>query len=69
VIMAREIDISSYRCDCGHEAHFFENSILEMKRMSLKKKVRLQEDGHAIVFDKGKAIEMICPQRGKCPIK
>ena len=40
-----------------------------MKRMSLKKKVRLQEDGHAIVFDKGKAIEMICPQRGKCPIK
>jgi hypothetical protein len=64
--MAREIDISSYRCDCGYEAHFFENTVREMKRMSLKKKMSLVEEDHKIVFDKGKAVEMVCPQKGKC---
>jgi len=67
--MAREIDISSYKCDCGYEANFFENTIREMKCMSLKKRARLVEEDHAIVVDKGKAVEMICPQKGRCPIK
>ncbi len=64
--MARAIDVSSYLCDCGYEADFFENTIREMKRMSLKKRVRLVEEDHAIVFDKGKAVEMVCPQKGSC---
>lgn len=66
--MAKEI-FPSYICDCGHEAHFFENTIREMQRMSLKKKVSIGDDHHGIVFHKGKAIEMICPKKGRCPIE
>ncbi len=65
--MAKEIDISSYLCDCGHESPFFENTIRDMKRLSLKKKVSLQDDHHGLVFHKGKAIEIICPPPGKVP--
>ena len=39
--MPKEIFPSSYECDCGHQSHFFENTIREMKAMSRKKKVRL----------------------------
>ncbi|MBM4026135.1 MAG: hypothetical protein FJ280_12120 [Planctomycetes bacterium] len=67
--MASEIDISSYRCDCGYEAHFFPKTIRQMERMSLKKRVSLGEGRHGIVFHRGKAIEMICPQKGTCPIE
>ena len=49
--------------------HFFENTINEMKRMSLRKKTGIGEGRHSIVFHKGKAIEMICPKRGRCPIR
>jgi hypothetical protein len=66
--MARE-EFPSYICDCGHEAHFFENTINEMKRISRRKKVDIGDDDHGIVFYKGKAIEMICPTKGRCPIK
>ncbi len=64
--MATEWLPSSFICDCGFEAHFFENTINEMKRMSLKKKVSIGEGKHGIVFHKGKAIEMICPKMGTC---
>jgi hypothetical protein len=67
--MATEIFPSSYICDCGHEAHFFENTICEMKRLSLRKKVSIGDDDHGMVFHKGKAIETICPHRGSCPFK
>lgn len=65
--MARVTEIypSSYECECGHLSHFFENTINEMKRMSLKKKVSLvdsEREEHTIVFQKGKAIEMLCPR-------
>ena len=39
--MPKEIFPSSYECDCGHQSHFFENTIREIKAMSRKKKVRL----------------------------
>jgi hypothetical protein len=39
--MPREIVPSSYECDCGHQSHFFENTIRGMKKMSHKKRVRL----------------------------
>jgi hypothetical protein len=34
--------------------------------MSLKKRVGLTDDGHQIIFHKGKAIEMVCPKKGTC---
>jgi hypothetical protein len=39
--MRKEIFPSSYECDCGHQSHFFENTIREIKAMSRKKKVRI----------------------------
>ena len=39
--MPKEIFPSSYECDCGHQSHFSENTIREIKAMSRKKKVRL----------------------------
>ena len=67
--MAKEIYPSSYECDCGQESHFFENTIREMKRMSMKKTVRLCGDAdHSIVFKGGRATEILCPVKGPCPI-
>jgi hypothetical protein len=70
--MARKLFPSSYECDCGHESHFFENTIKEMKQMSKKKKVRLgdgsEKNEHTIVFYKGEAAEIECPKLGKCAI-
>ena len=69
--MTKELFPSSYECDCGHESHFFENTIKEMKRMGKKKEVRLgesAEDEHTIIFYKGKAVEIICPKLGKCNV-
>ena len=66
--MAVELFPSSFRCDCGQELDFSENTIREMKKMSKKKKTSLGNGEHTIVFDKGKAIEIRCPKLGKCPI-
>jgi hypothetical protein len=66
--MAVEIFPSSFRCDCGQELHFFENTIRDMKKMSTKKQVRLGDDDHTIVFYKGQAIEILCPELKKCKI-
>jgi hypothetical protein len=64
--MLKEIFPSSYECDCGHQAHFFENTIREMKAMSLKKKIYLGDsapDEHTIVFYKGEMVDVICPKQ------
>jgi len=67
--MATEIYPSSYECDCGQESHFFENTIRDMKQMSMKKPVRISGDAkHTIVFKKGRATEIICPVKGPCPV-
>ncbi|MCG2776210.1 MAG: hypothetical protein L6406_11070 [Desulfobacterales bacterium] len=66
--MAIELFPSSFRCDCGKELHFFENTIRDMKKMSKKKRVRLGEGKHTIVFYKGEAIEILCPKLGNCII-
>ena len=39
--MPKEIDFASYECDCGHQFHFFANTIREAKAMSHKRTVRL----------------------------
>jgi hypothetical protein len=63
-MMPREILPSSFECDCGHQSHFFENTIREMKAMSHRKRVRLGDaapDEHFIVFYQGKMVDIICP--------
>jgi hypothetical protein len=64
--MPKEIFPSSYECDCGHQSHFCENTIRDLKAMSRKKKVRLSDsatDEHIIVFYKGEMVDIICPKR------
>jgi hypothetical protein len=65
--MPEELYPSSYRCDCGHESHFFESTIREMKTKSHKKRVYLGDsatDEHTIVFDEGEMIDIIRPLQG-----
>ena len=45
-----------------------ENTIRDMKKMSKKKRVRLGEGKHTVVFYKGEAVEILCPKLGKCII-
>lgn len=66
--MAIELFPSSFQCDCGQELDFFENTVKEMKKMSKTKHIRLGNEEHTIVFHKGEAIEIICPQIGRCII-
>jgi hypothetical protein len=68
--MATHIFPSSYRCDCGHQLNFFENTVNEMAKMSLKKTRRIGEghDPHTVEFRRGKATAVICPQLGPCTI-
>ncbi len=64
--MPKTIFPSSYECDCGHESHFFENTVREMKRMSHNKEVRLGDatlEEHIIVFHRGKMVKILCPKR------
>ena len=59
----KEIDFSSYECDCGHQSHFFENTIREAKAISHKRTVHLgdsEADEHTIVFKHGKMVEILC---------
>lgn len=69
--MAKQLFPSSFECNCGHESDFFEGTVREMKKMSKRKKIRLSDgenNKHTIVFYKGNAVEIICPQLGKCKI-
>jgi hypothetical protein len=62
--MPKEIFPSSYVCDCGHESHFFENTVKEMKRRSWKRKVHLGDGSpneHTIVFYRGEMVRIMCP--------
>jgi hypothetical protein len=59
---------SSFRCDCGHECHFFENTVREMCKISKNKAQFLVEDGHCIEFAAGKAAAVHCPTLGRCAI-
>ncbi|MCB1100340.1 MAG: hypothetical protein KDN22_32540 [Verrucomicrobiae bacterium] len=69
--MADCIFPSSYRCDCGHESHFFENTIRELEQKSRRKPQLLgdsENPEHHIEFDHGRAVAMICPTLGRCLI-
>lgn len=63
--MPKEIGLSSYECDCGHQSHFFANTIREAKAISHKRTVRLgdsETDAHTIVFEHGKMVDILCPK-------
>lgn len=67
--MAREIFPSSYECDCGHESHFSERTVREMKADSYRGPERIadsERDEHMIVFHHGRMVEIICPKLGSC---
>ena len=59
---------SSFGCDCGHQAHFVERTIREMREISQKRKQILGDHSHSIIFYKGEPIEMRCPELGICKI-
>ena len=61
--MPREIFPSSYECDCGHQSHFAENTVREVKEMSQRKTVHLGDDDekHVIVFKDGRLAYIVCP--------
>jgi hypothetical protein len=64
--MAKEIFPSSFACDCGHQFHFSERTVRELKAMSQKKKVYLGDaapEEHIIVFYRGKMVEIQCPKQ------
>lgn len=57
--MAEFLFPSSYRCDCGHESHFSENTVRSLIRMSLRKRQYLADsetDEHTIEFSHGRAV-------------
>lgn len=66
--MPREIFPSSYECDCGHQSHFFENTIKEMKTVSRKKNKKQylgdsEIEEHLVVFYLGEMIDIVCPKQ------
>ena len=68
--MPKEIFPSSFECDCGHQSHFFENTVRELKAMSQKKKIYLADSApeeHTIVFHRGKLVEIQCPKQSRSP--
>ena len=71
--MAIHLIPSSYRCGCGHEAHFSERTIREMKADSQRRRepIRIldsEKDKHAIEFSGGEAVAVICPKLRRCEI-
>ena len=64
--MPKEIDFSSYECDCGHQSHFFANTIKEAKAVSQKRTVRLgdsEADQHTIVLEYERWSKSSVPKR------
>ncbi len=64
--MPEEIYPSSYRCDCGYQSDFCENTVTEMKQASSRRPQRLgSDDGkHVVVFNGGEMTAVWCPNVG-----
>lgn len=68
--MPKEILFSSYVCDCGHQIDFTENTVGEVKEKSKRKRQWLMEtcddraEEHVVVFDRGKMVDVLCPNDG-----
>ena len=68
--MAKHLFPSSFECDCGHQSHFFENTVHEMQAASRRRRKPLQlldsaREEHAIEFSNGQATAVICPKSGR----
>lgn len=65
--MIREIYPSSYLCDCGYQADFFERTVASLKQLSRQKRRRVRlgcdDDKHVVVFADGEAVDVLCPGR------
>jgi hypothetical protein len=70
--VAKYLYPSSFECDCGHQADFFENTISHMETESRRRKKPItltdSDDRHSIEFSGGKATAVECPDRGRCHI-
>jgi hypothetical protein len=71
--MARLIFPSSFKCDCGHQSDFFENTVRQLGELSRRsRKAQVLSDTetnrHRIVFLDGRADTVICPDLGECKI-
>jgi len=65
--MAKLIYPSRYICSCGHVSDFCENTVNEMRKMSKRNRVLLadsERNEHTIAFEKGSAVEVLCPTIG-----
>jgi hypothetical protein len=72
--MARLLFPSSFECDCGHQSHFFENTVREVAENSRRRHKRYQlldseREEHAVEFEEGRAIAVICPKLGRRPVE
>ena len=67
--MAEELYPSSFRCDCGKELHFFENTIKEMRAKSSPATLVADDSSHRITFTKGSATNIKCPKLGTVEIE
>ncbi len=66
--MAVELYPSSYRCDCGHQSDFCENTVREISEKSKKKKQVLGDSGepeHCIESYGGEAVAVLRPKLGR----
>jgi hypothetical protein len=67
--MPKEIEPSSYQCDCGYVAHFFENTVNEIKERSRTGRQWLSDgtgtEKHIVVFEGGRMTTMLCPKEGR----
>lgn len=64
--MVKDIYPSGYECDCGHQSHFCENTVKEMREISFKKKAYLadsENEEHTIVFHLGVVVDILCPKK------
>jgi len=67
-IVAVHLYPSSYRCDCGHESHFTEGTVREMRQKSQRRRQLLidsETNEHMIEFESGEAVAVICPRLGR----
>jgi repressor LexA len=73
--MARQIDIASVECDCGHQSHFVEGVIWSMQETSRRSRGRevglgsSETPEHGIIFSGGSVIAIKCPKLGRVPIE
>jgi repressor LexA len=73
--MSRQIDISSFKCDCGHYSYFFESTVREMSQISHRRGRRevvlgsSEEPSHGIVFSRGQVVGIQCPKLGRRPME